>query len=668
MSDAPNTGAPPATGPHSRRGWRYLLYAGGSVAILFVGVLTLFDWNWLKAPIERAVLVRTGRALHIDGPIAGTFSWHPRLQFQGVRYANPPWASDSWFLQAERVALTVSLRSLLWGPVEVEDVELATPQLSLEVGRDDQRSWRFAASQRDADRTLLIRRVSVSDGKLRYLDAGEGTDVQTTLAATAEQDAHFALKGRFRGQPLNATITTDPLHVDPHGDDGLAIRGQGTVADANLRVSGRLGKNYGLEGAVLQIVMRGSDLSLLRPVFQAALPATPPYRLTGALEVREREIHLRIERSTVGDSTLSGELRLLQGAPRPRVEGTLVADPLDFDDLGPLVGAPPGTRAGETASAAQRALAQTIRTNQRVLPDAKFDTALWPKVDFDVTLEARRAVNAPTFPIDGFTVRTQLRDGRLALAPIDVRVAGGRYRGELHLDRAVRGVELKSTGRFEHMKLVRLMPGTKKITQSFGEVNGALNLEGAGTSFAQVLAGANGHLGLVVESGQISTLVLEMVGLDAFESLKFLIGGDRPTRVRCAVAGLPIEHGIIRAGAVVIDTDDTNIVIGGQASLAAESLDFTAYPTPKDWSPLALRGPLQVRGTFAHPTVAPDLTRVAARGLGAVLLGLVNPLAALVPLIETGGGTDSDCGKLIADVRRGAKLRQFGQPKRGEQP
>jgi len=34
-----------------------------------------------------------------------------------------------------------------------------------------------------------------------------------------------------------------------------------------------------------------------------------------------------------------------------------------------------------------------------------------------------------------------------------------------------------------------------------------------------------------------------------------------------------------------------------------------------------------------------------------MLLGLINPLAALIPLTETGGGEDADCRALLQSAR-----------------
>jgi AsmA protein len=48
-----------------------------------------------------------------------------------------------------------------------------------------------------------------------------------------------------------------------------------------------------------------------------------------------------------------------------------------------------------------------------------------------------------------------------------------------------------------------------------------------------------------------------------------------------------------------------------------------------------------------------DRRTVATRGLGALLLGFINPLLTVLPLIETGPGRDSDCGRLIQEARSG---------------
>jgi len=170
--------------------------------------------------------------------------------------------------------------------------------------------------------------------------------------------------------------------------------------------------------------------------------------------------------------------------------------------------------------------------------------------------------------------------------------------------------------------------------------------------YSGVFRYADGRLSLAVDRGTISNLVLEVIGLDAGEAvLIFATRGDREIPVHCAVADLAVEKGIAATNVLVLDTPDTIVVGTGVIDLRNETLDLTLYPRPKDKSFFAARSPLHVRGPLRNPRVQPDAASLAARGLGAAALALVNPLLALLPFIETGPGKDSDCARMVARAR-----------------
>jgi AsmA family protein len=112
---------------------------------------------------------------------------------------------------------------------------------------------------------------------------------------------------------------------------------------------------------------------------------------------------------------------------------------------------------------------------------------------------------------------------------------------------------------------------------------------------------------------------------------------------------------VLNTEALVLDTTDTSIVGEGEINLADETLALTIRPQPKSRSILSLRSPLHVGGTLKQPQIVVDKTALVARGGATLLLGLANPLAALIPLVETGPGKDSDCGQLIASAEPSAK-------------
>lgn len=144
--------------------------------------------------------------------------------------------------------------------------------------------------------------------------------------------------------------------------------------------------------------------------------------------------------------------------------------------------------------------------------------------------------------------------------------------------------------------------------------------------------------------GQLSNLVLELAGLDIAESLKFLVERDRTVPVRCAYADVAAENGVFAVRALALDTTDTVVFGEGSVSLRDETLALRLKPKPKDMSPISVRTPLRIRGTLAHPKVRPEMGPLALRVLAAAALYALAPPAALLALIETGPGKDTDCG------------------------
>jgi len=115
--------------------------------------------------------------------------------------------------------------------------------------------------------------------------------------------------------------------------------------------------------------------------------------------------------------------------------------------------------------------------------------------------------------------------------------------------------------------------------------------------------------------------------------------------IRCAVADLDMKRRRIDAEGLYLRHDRHNHSRRGPCELRHETLDLRITPVPKDKSILVLRVPFNVKGNFGKPSVGPDKTLLTARIGGAILLGLINPVAALLPLIETGPGKDSPCAR-----------------------
>jgi hypothetical protein len=108
----------------------------------------------------------------------------------------------------------------------------------------------------------------------------------------------------------------------------------------------------------------------------------------------------------------------------------------------------------------------------------------------------------------------------------------------------------------------------------------------------------------------------------------------------------------------VLDTPDSTAWIDGTLSLANETIDLRVVTSSKDFGPLTLRTPLHLAGSLASPTLTPEIAPLGFKVGAAPLLGLLNPRAALIPLLDTGSSDEAKRGAAdCLDLSRRGELK-----------
>ena len=115
-----------------------------------------------------------------------------------------------------------------------------------------------------------------------------------------------------------------------------------------------------------------------------------------------------------------------------------------------------------------------------------------------------------------------------------------------------------------------------------------------------------------------------------------IVKGDDALAMQCNVADMVVAKGVATPRVFVVDTRDSTVWIDGSVSLQTEALDLRAVVSPKDFSPLTVRTPIHVSGTFSRPAVSVDAGNLGAKVGAAALLALITPLAAVIPFVDPG--------------------------------
>ena len=634
-----------------------LLFAAVLSLVLFIAV---FGWNWLRGPIERITLDRTGRELVIGGDLALRFGWPPRIRAGAVTFANPSWAREKQMVAADAVEIAIDLPQLLLRNIVFPEVRLERPVVFLEQGTDGRRNWLLDLKQQDEEARIRIDRLTLDHGRLGYDDAAQKTSIRSELSTglptsnspPAGAGVSFTAQGQYKGLPLKARGNGGPVLGLRDESTPYPLQVELTVGHTGVKADGTVTSLLKFSAMDMRLALRGESLAQLYPLLGVAVPETRAYATEGHLLHSGNTWHYEKFSGRIGDSDVAGTFQIDTGGKRPAMKADLVSRLLDLADLGPLIGAKPGrVQAAKQAVPPSSQTAASKPAQARVLPDLPFKTDRWDSVDAEVTLKAKNIRHAKALPIEDLVAHLSLRDSVLTLDPLDFGVAGGHLDAVISLDGRKDPIQAHARVRARKLLVAKLFPTVELSKSSIGQVNGEFDLAGTGNSVGRMLASSNGKLGLVVAGGEISKLMMEQAGLHLWEILELKVTGDRLVKLRCAVADFDVKEGAMRTDALIFDTEITTIVGTGSIDLGQEKLDLTLNQKTKNTSPLALRSPIYIRGSFARPDVSVDKGRVAARALGALALGIVNPFLALIPLIDAGPGKDSDCGQLVREGR-----------------
>lgn len=636
-------------GKHGQRWLAVLLFVIAAVLLL----IALWDWNWFKGPVERAVQARTGRALHI-GNLDVDLGRVVTVRADAITFANADWAEQPQMARADRVEIDVRAWPLLRGSIQLPEVRLTRPDALLQAAprKGEAGNWDFL-SDGSGGEPLQLQRLRVDDGRLQYLDALGRTDIRVNVRSGEPKQADAAPsllvsgKGSWRGNAFTLDGNTEsPLEL-ADSSHPFRIHLDGRAGQTHAVASGTLTNPFQFQTFDLQFRLSGQDLEDLYPLVGIALPSTPPYRLDGRLKRDHQVWQYDAFKGQVGDSDLGGDARIDVAGERPRLTAALVSKRLDFDDLAGFVGAPPKAGSNESANAAQKAEAARLAAKSTVLPDTPYDLGKLRSMDADVRWKAQR-INSPTLPLDDMEVHLKLDDGLLQLVPLDFGVAGGDIRSTIRMDARRLQIATSLKASVRGVQLGKLFPDAKLAEQASGGIGGEIDLSGSGNSIAAMLGSSDGTVSVGMGKGHVGNLIMELAGLDVAESLKFLFTGDRQIPLRCAFADFSVRDGRMDSRALAVDTTDTLIIGEGNINLNNEQLDLLLRPRPKDISILVLRSPLRIGGTFKDPSFRPDFKALGIRGAIAVTLGSIAPPAALLATFETGPGKDANCGGKFA--------------------
>ena len=639
-------------------------------AVIFFVVLGEFaGWPFLANPLEnflsslmsRKVSFDLSNTAHLSKPNSNssqlndkqsikTPSFHVNflggftLKTAKLHIAAPSWSAKPYFIDGDNIVLKLRYidmwRAYHGQPILIKAFQASKFDSYIERKADGRTSWQFTNKPRNPNKPLRLPtfgQLLLTNGFLHIEDVPLKSNIEAkiSLVSNAAKGDSKAIKnstltaiaaGHYQSLPLKIELVSTgrlPTVIGQAEKLPVVMTVNATVGRASLWFEGTTEDMMHPNNFEGYFKLKGPSLAAVGDLLDVTLPTTALFSTKGSIEKQGLIWSTHVDEMNIGRSLLNGRFTYDKSLPIPLLKGQL-AGKLVITDLGPAFGAD-----------------SRDKNSNKVLPSRPFDLVSLRKMNADIKIDMQYLDLNTTIlePLKPVQANLQLNNAIIILKKINALTADGRLTGDISLDGRKSIALLDTNLQWKDVRLERWIKQKRAgglPPYVSGKLNGKAILKGQGKSTAEVLASLDGTVRSELVNGSVSHLAIEVAGLDVAQSIGVYFKGDDALPVQCGVVDLQAENGVFTPRVLVVDTTDTTVWVNGSLSLASETLNLRAMALPKDFSPLTLRVPLNVKGSFANPQVSLDKKPVGLKLATSVLLAIVNPLAAVIPLLDSG--------------------------------
>jgi AsmA family protein len=653
---------------------RRLAWFGVPIVALIL-LVAFWNWDWFIPLVESRASAAIGRPVTIEH-LHVRLGRIVRVTASGVAIANPPdWPSGGPTFVTVKT-LTVEADALGY----LEGHGLVVPLIGLDGARvlaaetkDGTANFRLSTGGGGGG-SVKIGDLRITDGAAHVVMPKLKADFNAVVETQGDgPDAKLVVdaKGTYAGQPITAKLVGGALLSLRDADHPWPVDLNIANGPTRVALNGTLLDPVAFKGANVRLKFSGPDMGLLEPLVGFPIPKTPPYQISGKLDLEGLD-KIRFEdfQGRLGNSDIGGTIEEqpsgteVKGKTKPVVTMDLRSNRVDLADLSGFIGGAPGRSKGANPSSPKEARAKAD-ANSKLLPDTPISV---PRLTWaDIHLRYHSAhIEGRNMPLDDLTVALDVVEGHVVVHPISFAVGKGHLLANIDLTpESGTNVHAKADLRMQNLDVSRMMAATHTF-EGAGSVSGVGAIDATGNSLASLMANGNGEVKMAMAGGDLSAVLVDLTGLHFGNALLSAMGVPNKTPVQCFVGDLALVRGVLDFKAMTLDTGEAITNVDGNVDLSKETIDLALKTDAKHFSIGSVPTRINIGGTFKAPSILPGAEAAARVGAVAGLAALFAPLAIL-PTIQfgTSEAEDARCGQLLRQARASAGGKALPPPTQG---
>jgi AsmA protein len=610
-----------------------------------VALSLLIPADTVRDSIKAEIRAVTGLDPVLGGDVAVSLFPNSTVVFDQVALGDNSGGEPA--MTVEQLVVRLRFFPLLIGRVEIADVSLVRPTITISFQPDGSSNWSrhvemlARALQPSPDRMVSFSEIRIGDGKV--ILRNEARHITETLSkvefalAWPSISKTFAATGRFvwHDEVIDGAFSLSDFVAALVGErSGLKVRFSG--APVKFAFDGYISNRPTLrmEGTL------AADSPSLRETLRWTAHRVPPgggfgrFALKAQTNVMGGNVALSGVNVELDGNVGEGALTFTTDGRRS-MQGTLATEGLD---LTPYI-------------SAVRLLTSGDRSWERVpiTLDGLND------MDVDLRLSAAR-VTLATAKLGRTAVAANLRGGHFTITVGESEAFGGVVKGSFGLAQSPGGGAFKAQLQFADVDLDQTLGELFGIRRIEGKGNLGFAVEGKGESVYGLTQALNGTANLISRKGAIAGLnveqLLKRLAKSPLSRGNELSSGKTPYDL--LTANVKIEQGTIKVDDVRIEGPALRLGLAGSASIPARDLDLNgtasllavAASSAADAAPPAFELPFVIQGAWDDPLLLPDIQVLMQRSPAASPLYEIRNRAA-TPAADEGcadAAGQSRCG------------------------
>lgn len=676
-----------------------LLAAVLAFIILF---LSLTDFGFLKTKVETAVSEAMGNEFRVNGDFSVKILPTPTLLIEDAYLNSPSWSKYPHKLEVGKAFIKIDLLSLLYQPIEIDNIELHDLVAVFELKADEQHNWDLPTQptqpvpeEKPSTQTfpsVIVHAISIRNTTFVYQKpaADEARYTLQALTLTRHEDGSTVIDAH--GTALKHPIELESKILDGHVDSSVKLGNlrlttyhhytdQSLAFKVSLESLAELGNlleidtlpadSLVLSGQTLfdkeKISLQKGQVTLgdietlidgtyslnsnsasfstqvnVTDLTQVAtsLP-TIPLKLKAQIDLTPQNMRVHSFQTDIGDSRISGDVELVFGNDKS-ISANLSSKSID---LTPFLG--DGASAESPPEKAQQ-------KSKWVFQDEPIPFEQLNTMDFNFSLDVEKFI-ARQDQVTNLLLKAELLDQKLTLNSRFDGQFGGHYESTLKVDATGEQPNVALDADIQDLKLGLLSGGAIPATD-IPKTSLAMSLKTNGQSPRKLAENLNGKLFLQQGKGKVNNDIINRFSGDIvaqlFNALNPLAQKEAYSNWECSVFLMNFQAGLGSIDGFLLQSDQLMVVGGGEVDLNTEHLNFEFNTKPRKGvgvsADMFVTPFVKLTGTLASPSVGLNKKGVLLSGGAAILTGGMSFL--YTGIVDRATAENSKCEKVLNAV------------------